>query len=130
MSWGCLTRLTYTIKLLQVQQEMQLAVCLGERSLWQKSYCGIRALLLGTNYYSSKHAPELYTLIKESLVKDKSFKVLILSTSKAKKKKKNQLPRNTKVIFRFCFSIEFLEHKSNLKMVPSILIYVICKHHC
>lgn len=37
MSWGCLTGLTYTIKLLQVQQEMQLSsACFWERRLRKK----------------------------------------------------------------------------------------------
>lgn len=131
MSWRCLTRLTYTIKLLQVQQEMQLAVCFGERCLWQKAYCGIQTLLLGTNYYSSRHAPAIVHFNKRKPgLKTSLLRCWFYLLWKLKKKKKNQLPSNKKVIFRFCFSIEFLEHKSNLKTVPFILIYVICKHHC
>lgn len=137
MSWRCLTRLTYTIKLLQVQQEMQLAVSFGEWGLWQKAYCGIQTLLLGTNYYSSRHAPAIiYVNKRKPGLKTSLLRCWFYLFWKLKK---NQLPSNTKVIcfffflvlcFHFCFSIEFLEHKSNLKMVPLILIYIICKHNC
>lgn len=129
MSWRCLTRLTYTIKWLQVQQEMQLAVCFGERCLWQKAYCGIQTLLLGTNYYSSRHAPAIVHFNKRKPgLKISHLRCWFYLLWKLKKK--NQLPNNTKVIFPFCFSIEFLEHKSHLKVVPLMLIYIICKHHC
>lgn len=134
MSWRCLTRLTYTIKLLQVQQEMQLAVCFGERCLWQEAYCGIQTLLLGASYYSSKHVPAIVHFnkrkpgLKTSLLRCWFYLLWKL--------KKNQLPNNRKVIyfglmfFCFCLSIAILEHKSNLKIAPLILIYIICKHHC
>lgn len=132
MSWRCLTRLTYTIKLLQVQQETQLAVCFGERCLWQRAYCGIQTLLLGTNYYSSRHAPTIVYCNK----RNPGLKTSLLRCwfYLPWKLKRNQLPNNTKVMFCFvlfsflvlcfcfCFSFDFLEHKSNLKMVPLILI--------
>ena len=137
MSWRCLTRLTYTIKLLQVQQEMQLAVCFGERCLWLKAYCGIQTLLLGTNYYSSRHVPTIVYFnkrkpgLKTSLLRCWFYLVWKLK----KKERKINYPVKQRwsfflvMCFHFCF-ILFLEHKSNLKMVPLILIYIICKHSC
>lgn len=137
MSWRCLTRLTYTIKLLQVQQEMQLAVCFGERCLWQKAYCGIQTLLLGTNYYSSRHAPTIVYFNK----RNPGWKTSLLWCwfhLLWKQKKINYAITQRLFIclfvlvfcFCFCFSFDFLEQKSNSKMVSFILIHNTCKYSC
>lgn len=141
MSWRCLTRLTSTIKLFQVQQEMQLAMCFGERCLWQKAYCGIQTLLLGTNYYSSRQAPTVVCLNK----RNPGLKTVLLRCwfyllgnlrNRQTNKQKVNYPITQKWFyfsflvsyFCFCFSFESLEQKSNLKMVPLILIYTIYKY--
>lgn len=130
MSWRCLTRLTYTIKLLQVQQETQLAVCFGERCLWQKAYCGIQTLLLGTNYHSSRRVPAVAHLNKRKPgLKTSLLRCWFYLLWKLKKINYPITQRWFLLVLCFCFSTEFLEHKSNLKMVPLIPIYIICKHN-
>lgn len=130
MSWRCLTRLTSTIKLLQVRQEMQLAVCFGERCLWQKAYCGIQTLLLGSNYYSARQAPTVVCWNKWNPgLKTSLLRCWFYLFGNLKKKKINY-PITQRWFFCFCFSFEPLEQKANLKMMPLIFIYTIGKYSC
>lgn len=91
MSWGCLTGLTYTIKLLQVQQEMQLSsACFWEGRLQQKEEecCGC------TVPFVRSKRPLLQGRLcgctlwqRQNWVKDASrFRLLILSLLKTIKK--------------------------------------------